>query len=412
MSMRQARFDAAQRVADSTGNWDDSEVTDLFTLNLMRYSGVRCRILGTYQPPEDTDAPWRFSSDVDNFYSGRGLKVYKPTGDDLELIVNSASRAEDGGQTTKIGHVRYATATPADAAAVNIAAEDFVAQRTALFGMTRTGKSNTVKIVARAVFEMRRPEGGARVGQIIFDPDGEYANANPQDQGCLRNMGNHEWADSDDVVTYGLHPHPHDPNRNITKFNFYGEREPANPPDGYDAGDSLSSLTQGKQILDDKLSGETAGYIKPFVSQDMVPPSNPADRSDWTRYRRALLIYRAILAAAGYGAPGYAPNTTRLFNKDLRTAMGQSDAMSRFVEESEVSLNTWSIAADFAAAFAEFVDTKEFRNFDSDQERERGKKWSDSRLLDLLKIFSNTRGLNVLRSARVWHDPAAGSNYT
>ncbi len=77
MSMRQARFDAAQRVADSTGNWDDSEVTDLFTLNLMRYSGVRCRILGTYQPPEDTDTQWRFSSDVDNFYSGRGLKVYK-----------------------------------------------------------------------------------------------------------------------------------------------------------------------------------------------------------------------------------------------------------------------------------------------------------------------------------------------
>ena len=229
MSMRQARFDAAQRVADSTGNWDDSEVTDLFTLNLMRYSGVRCRILGTYQPPEDTDAPWRFSSDVDNFYSGRGLKVYKPTGDDLEQIVNSASRVEDGGQTTKIGHVRYATATPADAAAVNIAAEDFVAQRTALFGMTRTGKSNTVKIVARAVFEMRRPEDGARVGQIIFDPDGEYANANPQDQGCLRNMGNHEWADSDDVVTYGLHPHPHDPNRNITKFNFYGDANPLTP---------------------------------------------------------------------------------------------------------------------------------------------------------------------------------------
>ena len=58
-------------------------------------------------------------------------------------------------------------------------------------------------------------------------------------------------------MTYGLHPHPHDPNRNITKFNFYGEREPDQPPDGYD---SLSSLTQGKQILDDYLSGETAGF--------------------------------------------------------------------------------------------------------------------------------------------------------
>ena len=117
---------------------------------------------------------------MDNFYSGRGLKVYKPTGDDLEQIVNSASRAEDGGQTTKIGHVRYATATPADAAAVNIAAEDFVAQRTALFGMTRTGKSNTVKIIARAVFEMRRPEDGTRVGQIIFDPTANTQTPTPR----------------------------------------------------------------------------------------------------------------------------------------------------------------------------------------------------------------------------------------
>lgn len=412
MSMRQARFDAAQRVADSTGNWDDSDVTDLFTLNLMRYSGVQCRILGTYQPPENTDAPWGFSSDLDNFYSGRGLKVYKPTGDDLEQIVNSASRIQNEGQTTKIGHVRYATATPADAARVNIAAEDFVAQRTALFGMTRTGKSNTVKIVARAVFGMRRPENGTRVGQIVFDPDGEYANANPQDQGCLRNVGNHEWADPDDVVTYGLHPHRHDPNRQITKFNFYGEREPVGPPDRNDAGDSLSSLTQGKQILDDYLAGETAGYIKPFVSQDMVPPQPPAGYSDWTRYRRALLIYRAVLAAAGYRAPSYAPDTTRLFNKALKAAMQQSDRMRPFVEESEVSLSTWSRAADFAQAMAEFVDTPAFRAFDSGQERKRGKKWSDSRLLDLLKIFSNTRGLNVLRAARIWHDPAAGSNYT
>ena len=323
MSMRQARFDAAQRVSDSDGNWDDSKVTDLFTLNMMRYSGVRCRVLGMYQPQENMDAPWRFSSDVDNFYSGRGLKVYKPTGDDLEQIVNNASRTSNGGQTTKIGHVRYATATPADTAAVNIAAENFVAQRTALFGMTRTGKSNTVKIIARAVFEMRQPANGTRVGQIIFDPDGEYANTNAQDQGCLRNMSNHDWADPDDVVTYGLYPHPNDPNRNITKFNFYGDLEPATPTPGYDISDALSSLTQGKQILDDLLSDETAGYIKPFVSQDMVPPQDPADRSDWTRYRRALLIYRAILAAAGYQAPSYAPNTTSLFNKDLREAMGQ-----------------------------------------------------------------------------------------
>lgn len=412
MSMRQARFDAAQRVADSSENWDDSNVTDLFTLNLMRYSGVRCRILGSYQPPQGSDAPWQFSSDVDNFYSGRGLKVYKPTGEDLEQIVNSASRAGNDGQITKIGHVRYATATPADSAKVNIAAEDFVAQRTALFGMTRTGKSNTVKIIARAVFELREPADGARVGQIIFDPDGEYANANPQDQGCLRNLGNHEWARPNDVVTYGLHPHPHDKKRNITKFNFFGDREPAHLSGDYDASEALGSLTQGKRILDELLAGETAGYIKPFVSQDMVPPLSHAETGDWKRYRRALLFYRAILAAAGYASPGYGPETSGLFNADLRAAMSRVGATSRFVDESQLAVGSWSQAADFAAAFAEFVDTDEFRKFDRDYESDGGKKWSDTRLLDLLKIFTNTRGLNVLRSAREWHDPRAGSNYT
>ena len=79
-----------------------------------------------------------------------------------------------------------------------------------------------------------------------------------KDQGCLRNVGNHEWAEPGDVVTYGLHPHPHDPHRNITKLDFYGDREPANPAGGYDAGDSLSSLTQGKQILDEYLSSRQA----------------------------------------------------------------------------------------------------------------------------------------------------------
>ncbi|MDE0321353.1 MAG: DUF87 domain-containing protein [Acidimicrobiaceae bacterium] len=414
MAMRQARFDAAQRVADSPGNWDDSDVTDLFTVNLMRYSGVRCRILGSYQPPQDSDTAWMFSSDVDNFYSGRGLKVYKPTGDDLEQIVNSASRAIDGGRVTKIGNVRYATSTPADSAAVLIAAEDFVAQRTALFGMTRTGKSNTVKIIARAVFELRKPEGGARVGQIIFDPDGEYANANPQDQGCLRNLGNHEWADAGDVVTYGLHPHPNDEFRKITKFNFFGGREPAQPPGEDGVGETLGSLFQGKRILDSFLRDEPAGYIKPFVGQDMMPPAGHVERGDWTRYRRALLIYRAILTAAGYDPPGYSPDVSGLFNQDLVRIMSDSGVMKPFVANSQVTLGSWSKAGDFAEAFSEFVSSAEFKRFDSDYESssDAGKKWSDTRLSELLQIFTNTRGLNMLRAARVWHDPRAGSNFT
>ena len=412
--MKQARFDAAQRVAESSDNWDDRQVTDLFTLNMMRYTGVHCRILGVYRRSADSRDGWLFNSDLDNFYSGRGLKVYKPTGQTLERIVNDSSRAEDLESCTKIGHIQYASSTPADTASVYIAADDFIAQRTALFGMTRTGKSNTVKTIARAVFEMRGLEDSVRVGQIIFDPNGEYANDNPQDQGCLRNLKNFEYAEPGDVVTYGLHRHPHDPERTITKFNFYGSRELAAHPGAAAASDSLSSLLQGKRILDEFLADESAGYLKPFVNQDMMPPERQEGRGAWIRYRRSLLIYRAILAAAGYNSPDFRPATKGLFSNDFRKVMSQDEEMSRFVESTKTEFISWSQAAEFAKAFARFVDKKEFKKFDNDYaaKKEDGTKWSDSRLLDLLQIFTNTRGLNILRSARDWHDPKSGTDYS
>lgn len=412
--MRQARFDAAQRVAESADNWDDQQVTDLFTLNMMRYTGIHCRILGTYRRSTESPGRWLFSSDLDNFYSGRGLKVYKPTGHALEKIVRDSSRADNLSTHTKIGHIRYAASTPSDVASVYIAAEDFIAQRTALFGMTRTGKSNTVKTITRAVFEMRSRGDLTKVGQIIFDPNGEYANDNPQDQGCIRNLKHYQWSGDGDVVTYGLNPHPNDPGRRITRFNFYGDREPVQNPGRSVVEDSLSSLFQGKRILDEFLEGETAAYLKPFVNQDMRPPSRRDGKGAWIRYRRALLIYRAILAEAGYNYPSFQPNMKKLFNKKLQQIMQDDDEMSRFVPGMSGAFKSWAQAAEFAKALAVFVETKQFKRFDNDYAsgRDDGSKWSDSRFTDLLKIFTNTRGLNILRSARDWHDPNSGRDYS
>jgi len=53
----------------------------------------------------------------------------------------------------------------------------------ALFGMTRTGKSNTTKIVLKTIFELRWQPAALRIGQVIFDPNGEYANENAEDAG-------------------------------------------------------------------------------------------------------------------------------------------------------------------------------------------------------------------------------------
>ena len=55
--------------------------------------------------------------------------------------------------------------------------------------MTRTGKSNTVKKIIQCVEQASESkmhyedEELAPVGQIIFDVNGEYANANRQDEG-------------------------------------------------------------------------------------------------------------------------------------------------------------------------------------------------------------------------------------
>ena len=136
--------------------------------------------------------------------------------------------------------------------------------------MTRSGKSNTTKTIAAAIFKLRAESVGQRVGQLIFDPNGEYANDNPQDQGCLRNI-QYEVADAEgEVQTYGSYRHPNDPNRNITKFNFYGDKEPAAfQTDVEEVRESLEPLRQGKQIINDALAEETGGYISAFTAADV-----------------------------------------------------------------------------------------------------------------------------------------------
>lgn len=418
IQMRQARFDAAQRVADSSGNWDAKDVTDIFTLNLMRYTGVRCRVLGTYKYCEgqNGNTARRFSSDLDNFYSGRSLKVYKPSGPILEKLVN-ATNIEGASPTAKVGHIRYATSVESDNAAVYVPVTDFVAQRTALFGMTRTGKSNTVKTIASAVYGLRSIDPTHRVGQVIFDPNGEYANENPQDQGCLRNIANNSWADPEDVVTYGLFRHPHDPQRRITRYNFYGSQELAQRHPGVEqVVELLGSLFQGKRLLDELLSGESSGYIQPFLAVTLEPPPRSEGWSAWIRYRRAIFFYRAILAAAGFQPPSFPPITKGLFKRALRDLMAENSEVGAYSDLLESRLSSWSEAAEFAKSFANFIKTQTFKNFDNNHRSRDGtsdeSKWSDQRLRDLLLFFNNTRGLNVLSKAREWHDPQGTETFT
>ena len=201
-----SRFLAGQRVATVEDVWDADGKTDQFTLHQLRYAGVQCRVLGTYRLRETRPKNWAlaFGADISNFYSGRGMKVYKPVGARLHHIVNFARPSTDdahplAGKRVPIGRVRYASSErvvdpDGESIEVTLDPTDLIARRTALFGMSRTGKSNTTKVIAASVFKIREqdPTRG-RVGQLIFDVNGEYANENTQDgnaenAACLKNM--------------------------------------------------------------------------------------------------------------------------------------------------------------------------------------------------------------------------------
>ena len=130
-----------------------------------------------------------FGSDLRNYSRNHGLKVFKPRCDALERIVNyrHRTRAEAATAMVSVGGVRYASSHRAfqqlDGLPVSITTTHLPGQKTALFGMTRTGKSNTAKIVLKTIFELRWQPAALRIGQGIFDPNGEYANENAQDAG-------------------------------------------------------------------------------------------------------------------------------------------------------------------------------------------------------------------------------------
>ncbi len=195
------RVENAQRVSGELDKtFDHKEVMDPTTNNLLGYAGVRCRVLGTFyvdavDGPDGPKYSLIFGSDLSNYYPNRGLKVFKARGEVLGKIMNyrdpRLGSAAQNELLVKIGVVRYASTNRPfqgiTAVPVSVTPTDLLGQKTALFGMTRTGKSNTTKIIMKSVFGLRWGVGPTRVGQIIFDPNGEYANENTQDSDTEKN---------------------------------------------------------------------------------------------------------------------------------------------------------------------------------------------------------------------------------
>lgn len=177
---------------------DEHDGMDGMTHAQLQWGGLECRILGTMFK---RDGQLALGADIEDFPSAVQYRVYKPIKSGLSSIVNfvdplrlqkASEEARALGFRTlpasvEIGTLRYTSANlrhkGSDAEVViKIQPFDLLARRTAVFGMTRTGKSNTTKTLVSEI-ALAAARGGQPVGQLIFDMNGEYANANHQDDG-------------------------------------------------------------------------------------------------------------------------------------------------------------------------------------------------------------------------------------
>lgn len=264
------------------------------SFGMLQWSGIKCKVLGTFYI--DDAGKFRFGADVEDFFAARHMKVYKPGSRALEKIVNfidpiRLKKAEDDAAAIgmkeapspfQIGTVRFTSAsqmgtqTGQSEVPVRIFPGDFLARRTAIFGMTRTGKSNTTKTLVSAV-ELTALESDLPIGQIILDINGEYSNANNQDEGS-------SIADvfGDNTVRYRVNP-PGAGFRDV-RVNFY------------------ESLDMGLQFIANNLKeegGSMSEDLKTLVSLSLEKP-DPADFQATSRWRRKVAIYQCILKSAGF----------------------------------------------------------------------------------------------------------------
>ena len=295
-----------------------SNQLDDFTKYTFSFSGLECRVLGTFF--RDKNSNISLGADVENFYSAHNYVAYKPIGSVLEQIVNFRDGKSIPGCITdiRIGKVRYSSSLrfqeKQNEVPVYVNPQDFLGKRTALFGMTRTGKSNTVKKIIEATVKISKAASSTlskptmklvemldpfdkscnpkfSVGQIIFDINGEYANKNLQDEGtAIFDLF------KDDTVRYSVLEKGED--FKVMKTNFY------------------MNIEGGFELIKTLMSDETSDYISSFCAISLNKPEEPTDFSEKTRYDRKVAAYKCCLKAAGFD-PGTSKNVKFSGRNDL-----------------------------------------------------------------------------------------------
>ena len=256
---------------------------DIFTQSELQWGALKTKVLGMFYPHPIEPDTIEFSGDLNNYVSAHKYKIYSPD-DALLFLVNNAIVPKEN--RFAIGKLRLTECRlplpnkKMPDVDIFLSTTDFKGCRTAMFGKTRLGKSNVVKLIAQSIIETTKEDKS--VGQLIFDIDGEYANDNPQD-------GNFsiKSAYPDECIIYALKEKEGTPSKEL-KINFY------------------ESPKESHRIIRTLLreAGRGSIYIERFLSVDIpsiedLKELNPGEKK---RAIRKIQIFWSVLNKAGFTA--------------------------------------------------------------------------------------------------------------
>ncbi|MEQ6292187.1 ATP-binding protein [Vogesella sp. GCM10023246] len=368
---------------------------DVWTQSELQWGALDCDVLGMfYADPSDMQS-LAFSGDVNNVVSAHRYKVFSPDEALLKLIVNGKVKPE---LQVEIGMLRTmecsltSTGKSYDVP-VNISMKDFKGCRTAMFGKTRLGKSNVVKLIAQGM--LSATEMDKTVGQLIFDINGEYANDSAQDgNSSLRS------ANVNRCVVYALTQRDGTPSFPL-RLNFY--EQPA----------SCLEILGTMLAQDNKM----ANYIRSFAGVVLPEISDlpGLTESEKTRAVRKVQIYWAILKKAGFAADEnrlrkmnliatrYVQNFDCHFNQKLRAAAYGHVKKDQPIPENPTNLDELIAELDVIAQFR--------RDVSGDQTliSKDGRPTFDADAIALLEFLNPATGSGpaVLRAYKHYHSAHA-----
>lgn len=387
------KIDFFQQRTNVFGDNTEREIDDI-TQNQLQFGGLRCRVLGTFYT---SDGELWLGSDIESFATASRMNVYRPHGDALNIIVNYVdpmrkNAAKEAAQLLglpseptpfQIGTVRYTStdrlhrkSQKAEKVPVFVQPSDFLARRTAVLGMTRTGKSNMIKQMVSVVKRVA-DSGGVKIGQIIYDINGEYANANQQDRGALADIYTNDTIRYRTMETVGFEE---------LRTNFYEQ------------------LNEGFGIIQRELESAnrvTTDYVRAFVNLSLDKPEEH-ERGEFYRWQRNVAAYKTLLFVAGFEPPA---------NHRVKFSVNQN-VQREVAAHAPDELSDPNQGMTLEQAKQWFTAARAANLKNPLPSSTRGNNWVDDTLLNLLDMITQKRGENsyisgyrILVDAIRYHSP-------